>query len=621
MFFTIKKNGLMRCNMNKISIIIPVYNDQYNIANCLDSIFEHQSLKSIEVICINDGSTDGTTGILRRYASKYSNMVLIEQKNKGLSAARNVGIKIATGKYVYFVDSDDILENDMLSFVWERCEHDKLDVLFFSFRSFGDNEKMNTIYSRHINDVKRTHEYTSQVVTGLKLMQIFCEYNEYYPMVWIQVVNREFLLNNAIVFDENIIYEDNLYTFQILNKATRTYCINKELYLKRIRENSITTTRETVISVYSFFHTFLRMIQFLGFTPTESNILKLTQEIGNIHSCYAYILNTIHLQFLKRYFRLDNNEKECLYDNCSVSEKKILDILGIKVSVIIPMYNMQRYIADCIRSVQNQTQKNLEIIIIDDGSTDSCAEIVKSLMKADYRIQYYYQDNSGSGVARNLGLKKAQGKYIAFLDSDDFYYDNDALERMVAACQHFQVPICGSYRVEMKNGMILKTDFLKLCDNLPFQGTIFNFMDYQNDFFYQSYIYKNEFICDNNIMFPPYRRYQDPPFLLKALDLSKVFAIVPTTLHCYRKGHQDHSNNGKYIAHTLKGIRDNMLLCENKYNLLFDLCVTRLETMFVSDITEHMNDEVRSLINEINTIYKRKYPYKGDMALLKTIYG
>lgn len=89
------------------------------------------------------------------------------------------------------------------------------------------------------------------------------------------------------------------------------------------------------------------------------------------------------------------------------------------ISIVIPVYNLEGYIAKCIDSIVNQSYKNIEIIIIDDGSTDKSPEIIKIYENKDRRIQYYFQDNKGPGSARNIGIKKAQGSWITFVDGDD----------------------------------------------------------------------------------------------------------------------------------------------------------------------------------------------------------
>ena len=116
----------------------------------------------------------------------------------------------------------------------------------------------------------------------------------------------------------------------------------------------------------------------------------------------------------------------------------------VKVSIIIPVYNCETYLEQCIKSVFRQSIKDLEIICINDGSTDSSVEIIEQLQKEDGRIILYHQENQGAGAARNLGIRKAEGKYIAFLDADDYFLDTDALELMFYACKMNGAAVCGS---------------------------------------------------------------------------------------------------------------------------------------------------------------------------------
>ena len=107
-----------------------------------------------------------------------------------------------------------------------------------------------------------------------------------------------------------------------------------------------------------------------------------------------------------------------------------MGVSDIMISVIIPIYNCQQYLVQCMDSVQNQTIKNLEIICVDDGSTDESASIIQQYAREDNRIVLLRQENQGPGAARNRGIREAKGKYVAFLDADDFYIDKEALEKM-----------------------------------------------------------------------------------------------------------------------------------------------------------------------------------------------
>jgi glycosyltransferase involved in cell wall biosynthesis len=125
----------------KVSVIIAVYNTEEYLKQCLDSVC-NQTLKGIEIICVNDGSSDGSLSILEEYASKDKRIIVISQENQGAGAARNVGLEIAKGKYVAFVDSDDWVELNMLENLYARAEEANADIVLHSYRTFyGDLEQ------------------------------------------------------------------------------------------------------------------------------------------------------------------------------------------------------------------------------------------------------------------------------------------------------------------------------------------------------------------------------------------------------------------------------------------------------------------------------------------------
>lgn len=277
--------------MIKISIIIPCYNVEKYIKECLDSILM-QELKEFEIICINDGSTDNTLEILNSYKEKYSNIKIINQSNKGLSTARNVGMKYAEGKYIYFVDADDFLSNDKaLALIYNEAEKNKLDVLFFSFENFTDDEEMKEKFKKHFLNKKR-NEVLDEVLTGKEMLDYFINTNQYYVTVWIQLVRKEFLLSNEIKFCDGIIYEDNLYTLELLLTATRVKCIDNILYKKRIREGSIVTSKQSYDSIKSLLYTVIKMNDVISNnepdTKTVDNIIIEIDKIENkIYSFYS----------------------------------------------------------------------------------------------------------------------------------------------------------------------------------------------------------------------------------------------------------------------------------------------------------------------------------------------
>ena len=124
--------------MAKLSIIVPVYNASKYLERCLDSVI-NQTLKEIEIICINDGSSDNSKTILENYAKKDNRIKIINQKNLGLSASRNKGIKYANGEYIFFVDADDWIELNTCEITYNFAKEKNLDLLLFGAKNIDDD--------------------------------------------------------------------------------------------------------------------------------------------------------------------------------------------------------------------------------------------------------------------------------------------------------------------------------------------------------------------------------------------------------------------------------------------------------------------------------------------------
>lgn len=306
-------------NEKKLSVIIPVYNDDKNIGSCLDSILLKQSIEDIEVICVNDGSTDNSLQILLYYQQRFPNVIVLSQENRGLSNARNRGLSIARGEYVYFADSDDLVAEASLERLYQICCQKDLDVFFFSFESFGDTPEMNVKYNKIIFDTKRKYTYPNEIFNGRELFSLFCQVNEYHVMVWVQMLKREFLINNNIQFYDGILFEDNLFTFRVLMHAERSGCTNDICYYKRIRENSIVTKPECPENIRGFLIT---LKEIMGDIETFS--LKAMDISENLMLGFESVLRHLMQQIHKRFHRLSESQQEKLLKDCSISEYLIL---------------------------------------------------------------------------------------------------------------------------------------------------------------------------------------------------------------------------------------------------------------------------------------------------------
>lgn len=203
----------------------------------------------------------------------------------------------------------------------------------------------------------------------------------------------------------------------------------------------------------------------------------------------------------------------------------------IHVSVIIPMYNVKNYIGECISSIQKQTLKNIEIIVIDDVSTDGSLQIVNKIARDDIRIHILSTNkNSGAGFARNLGIEAAKGEYCIFMDADDFYYDNECLEFLYKKAKEKKVISVGGDKIDF-DGM--KNSFIKW-SSIREKNELLDAKKMDSIFWYTTYIFERKFLIENNILFPETRIFEDPIFFANVLDKIDSFYLTSRRVYVYR---------------------------------------------------------------------------------------
>lgn len=213
--------------MIKLSIIIPVYNVELYIERCLRSCLEQDLLsEDYEIIVVNDGTKDNSISIVKRLQKEYNNIKLIEQTNKGLSAARNTGLRNALGEYIWFVDSDDFIKRNCLSDLLSVAYNNSLDVLCFNLQLYFENGKI----------IPYTIKYkTLSLCSG----EEFITKIDLPPAAWIALYRRSFLLNQNIFFYEGIIHEDMEFTPRAYHSAKRILFIDTPFYFYYQRNGSI----------------------------------------------------------------------------------------------------------------------------------------------------------------------------------------------------------------------------------------------------------------------------------------------------------------------------------------------------------------------------------------------
>ena len=240
----------------KVSVIIPVYNSEKYIVECAESVLS-QDYKNIELILVDDGSTDDSLNICREIAKADERVKVFHKENGGASSARNFGIENSLGKYIYFVDSDDFVEKNAINSLVLKAEETGADLLYFEAYNFSETSSLKALHDGF------TFNFSYSVTSGENLIAKLIKNRDYHAAPFLYFIKRELL--NGLRFKEGVMFEDELFSFNILLRASKVVCLSEKFYKRRMREgsvmtsvgkgvyrfNSITAVLKEVIDIYS----------------------------------------------------------------------------------------------------------------------------------------------------------------------------------------------------------------------------------------------------------------------------------------------------------------------------------------------------------------------------------
>lgn len=249
----------------KLTVVIPIYNVEKYLGRCINSLLNTEGIGDVEIILVDDGSYDGSTEIENEYINRYSNIFLVKQDNAGPSAARNVGLEKASGDYVFFCDSDDMVVPALFSRVIDTLQSTDADIVLWDAVLIDEDDSL--LNSKYSNDY--VHVGLSEndgMITGRELFDKTLSYERNFPAtVWLGAYRRSFLIDNDFFFENGLIHEDELWTFKVLFKAQSIKYISERVYQYRVRKGSLTNPDdddrslsvaslvEVYPSLYSFF--------------------------------------------------------------------------------------------------------------------------------------------------------------------------------------------------------------------------------------------------------------------------------------------------------------------------------------------------------------------------------
>ena len=396
----------------QVSIIIPVYNVEPYLRQCLDSVLG-QTFKNFEVLLVNDGSSDSSGDICREYVEKDSRFHYFEKENGGLSDARNYGIERAQGEYLTFIDSDDFVNEKHLENLFLASRLTNADITIGGFSRFENGTFW--LYQDRFSSDSLVSFTSAQAIQHLDSMFDVPFLN--FSIVCGKLFKRD--LFKGLRFQYGKYAEDQFIIWKLYLKASSIYTFNVDSYVYRINKNGLS-------SVFSLKH--------LDYIEALEERIKSTKDLEGIDinlsfNMYRYVLQRI-LGQLEEHDYIDEakevREKLELAEQGQypflTDEVKEIEVEngGELISIVVPIYNVEKYLRMCLDSIEQQTYSNIEVLLINDGSPDSSGEICQEYVARDSRFHYFEKENGGLSDARNYGIERSNGMYLTFVDSDDW---------------------------------------------------------------------------------------------------------------------------------------------------------------------------------------------------------
>ena len=454
----------------KLSVIIAVYNTEKYVEKCLDSLLS-QTYSNIELVVVNDCSTDGSLKILKKYDKKYDNIILIDNKqNKGLSYSRNVGLENASGEYIGYIDSDDYIDPNYYEKLMKAIVKEKSDVAIADMKIVYEDGSFPDHVTRGCDgDVTKLNIVKNGLAASACNKVFKRELISKYPFSEGKLNEDLAVILPAIISANKISYVEKTYYYYVQRGGSiqnsrfsdRRFDIfyGVELTLKRIKG----CQNYNKISQAIIYEQLIVLLIYV--IPKEKNIIRryqILKKFNQLSSKYHIRQNIYFWQFLEQQgrkhaiyyqllFKLNCNHFYFLADLliwCYDMARAILKPKGIKidaniedlkklamrqktlsqrvsVSVVVPNYNYKRFLYQRLYSILSQGIQLKEIIILDDCSTDGSREeidkIVKELKEIIFIHSVYNETNSGSAFKQwQKGFELAQGDYVWIAETDDY---------------------------------------------------------------------------------------------------------------------------------------------------------------------------------------------------------
>ena len=410
----------MTVSLPAVSVVMPIYKVERYLGLCVEAILA-QTLREIEVILVDDGSPDGCPALCDAYAARDSRVRVIHQENQGAGAARNAGLCAAQGRYVIFLDSDDVYHPQMLERMVARAEKYRADVVI----CLADALEEETGRTRSMpNQLRR------ELLKGVDA-NAFCPLQELPQQLfqlcagwpWDKLYWREFVLQMGLQFQNLPHTNDAFFVYLSLVRASVVSVEPAVLVQHRMHGASIShNTGRSTTSLADALLAIHEQVLALGNAKLEKSFNHWAMNMAVWH--YLQLAGPAAEMFQNSLRREVEPALQLLQKGASYYPRKrdwarYKVCVAPEISVVLPIYNAAAYLRPALDSLLAQSFADWEAVCVNDGSTDNSLEILREYAARDRRFRILDGPNGGYGKAMNRGMSAAAGKYIAILEPDD----------------------------------------------------------------------------------------------------------------------------------------------------------------------------------------------------------
>ena len=518
-----------------VSVLIPVYNVEKYLRKCLDSVV-NQTLTNIEIICVNDGSTDDSLKILEEYRSIDSRIKIINKANGGLPSARNAAFDVARGRYVGFVDSDDYIEPNMFEKLVDVAEYEESEVVICGANIFPEEPRADAwLY----NCLSPWYKHYDSFDPGLLYWR-----QDTNPFLWRVLVSKQLIDRENLRLDEDIIVgEDKVFQAKLYPRAKGISVIPDKLYNYYWCRPDSLMSKQVYGSLERRIFNHSKLVARIGEDiisavsddPTRKGYLEWA--ISFIYEDFIYLNQNDKIKVAEKlipiwknvgYYLMMNELpewKQEAFKYIALFEK--LDAFSIKLSIVVPIEQKSRYVEEFIDEQKKHMDSETEIIIINNGmKNENFIKAQKWLYSEPHVRLYNTPSHLSYAEALNCGIDLAKGEYLMFMDPQDWYSNEGMLKNWYQEAFDKKADICFCNFVKKvskaDSGMesVISTDALN---------------DY--DISYHDCLFRKAFLVDNELEFKDYALITGFVFMCKAHSMAKTVCMYDENVYITRKMH------------------------------------------------------------------------------------